>query len=435
MWVIGNSTNSISLFICKISYYFQYFAALLQIAAGIVFVLYRHDQHSSNLSFIQRSHASLGLSHFTLGLAARLLSGLVSALVYLTVTVHASDIASKRMRRVISYTIVTTIASSTLFYSLATQIAWNSRGRTLIGDVYSFDFNMIASGVLVLLLTPLFTNEPTTYYLLRGKVAKAQKRFAKLNSERSNKPSAEILEKFDELQLMVREDTENGTNIFGGGNFKPFFIVLCARLLKLFLTSAATISLIMMTASAMQMQTRSLDGGNFIELNALQIIVGTISLTLAACMGRHKFYYVSGIVLPILSAAAVFGAPFVFGIAQTQTYAFVISAVGIFAHLSLGLDYYQQKQSADAFTVTKKVWSLATIGVLEQLAHAGLILAYVVSKRETTVLLIGSGIAIVLFSIIQLTLVPETRKLSLRETRNKFNAAMRQITFTNESAV
>lgn len=187
-----------------------------------------HDE----LPFIRISYKKLMLSPL-LGFAARLVSGVACGIAYLTVTVHASDIASKRMRPIISFAIVMVMASSKLFYSLLVRI-WNSPNAV---EEYNFGFDLIAVGIviIILVLNTLLTNESVPYYLARGKLTEAQKKFSQLHGER--KLSAKTVPNFDDMQAMVSGDIENGRNIFAGGNLKPLCIVLSARLLQLLVTS------------------------------------------------------------------------------------------------------------------------------------------------------------------------------------------------------
>lgn len=103
---------SFTVFIVFSFSYFQYLAALLQIIAGLCFFTVENYYNGYNL------RRFLGpIMPFFLVISARFLSGIVCGIVHLTVTVHASDIGSKRMRQVISYWIIAIIAMSTAFYS------------------------------------------------------------------------------------------------------------------------------------------------------------------------------------------------------------------------------------------------------------------------------------------------------------------------------
>lgn len=314
------------------------------------------------------------------------------------------------------------MALSKLFYTVVVR-NWYTPYAV---EKYTFGFDLIAVGVVTLVLNTILTNESVQYYLARGKVAKAQKKFSRLHNERE--PSAGTLRNFDEVRTMVSEDMENGQNIFGGGNFKPLCTVLSARLLHLFLTSVPWIMYTLSWAKVTPMPIHTYDDQFLIKLCAIRIIVGTIVLAIAACLGRQKFLYVSVIVIAcgLVSFQGIISNVMDINAVVLMTYTLPIT----FECLSFGLDFYQQEQSVEAFTTTKKAWSLATIGILEQFTHIALIAAAMTLMREAFIFV---GVGIVVLSCILLLVVPDTRKLTLRETRNKFNKLIGGLTATSTS--
>lgn len=358
-------------------------------------------------------------STFVWVLATRLISGIASGMAHLTVTVHASDIGSKRMRQVISYVITTTVALSVAFYSYMMNVWYNNDFPTT--PKFYIGFNVIVIGVLALLLTPMLTNETVPFYLVRGKETKALKKFAKLNGER--KPRAKTVQKFNEFKRMVEEDVQNGHGILSGGNLTPLYIVLNARLLHLFISSVPMLMLVMSEMGSWRaLKFQSFDGGFLTESSAARIIVGTIVMAVASWCGRHKFIYIATIL-----ASGMFLVGFLQNMHLSwdarHTLRVMLSYFVPVAHtlLSYGVDYYQMKQSVEAFPVTKKAWSLATIATVEHLIHAGLIAIFIHRLEEVKILIAG---AIILLSIVSAAKVPDTRTLSLRATRNLFNGFM-----------
>lgn len=149
---------------------------------------------------------------------------------------------------------------------------------------------------------------------------------------------------------------------------------------------------------------------------ATRIIGGCIALAISACLGRQKFLYVSAIVGAC--GLALIGLPLSFDTGVLLMF----FTIPILVCLPFGLDFYQQEQSLEAFTTTKKPWSLATIGVFEQFTHVALIAASM--NLSISVLFLSIGVGIIILSCILMALVPDTRNLSLRETRNKYNELM-----------
>lgn len=324
---------------------------------------------------------------------ARFVSGIACGIAHLTVTVHASEIASKRMRQIISFAIVIVMAFSSLFYATEERIL----SQSFVKEKSLFGFDLIAVGILTMIVIPLFTNESVPYYLARGKVAKAQKKFSKLRNEQE--PSTDTLRKFDAVRAVVREDMENGKNIFGGGNFKPLCTVMSARLLHLLVLNTPWTMSTLSCAKSIAMQIPVYDVRFITQLYASRIIIGTIVLAVAARLGRQLFYYVSVIVFGVFIAAFLTSS--LPGMGQVLLYTLSIS----FAYLSLGLDYYQQKQCLEAFAITKTAWSLATIGILENVVHAALITASIFVQPE---MIIFAGVGILGLSSILLVIRPGT---------------------------
>lgn len=393
--------------------FFQYIDALLQISAGILFFLMRDAKMNDELPFIRASYKKLMLSPLVLGIAARFVSGVACGMAHLTVTVHASDIASKRMRPIISYAIVMVMASSKLFYTIVVR-NWYLPHAV---ENYTFGIDLIAVGIVIVVLNSLLTNECVPYYLMRAKVTEAQKKFALLHSERE--PSAGTLRTFADMRTMVSEDIENGKNIFVGGNFKPLCTVLSARLLHLLLTSVPWMMYTLSWAKVTSMPIHTYDDQFLVELCGIRIIVGTILLAIASCLGRQKFLYVLAILIAcgLVSFHGILSNVATYSVVVLMTYTLPTT----FVCLSFGLDFYQQEQSVEAFTTAKKAWSLAMIGIFEHFTHVALIAASLTLDRETFTFI---GVGIVVLSCILLAIVPDTRKSSLRETRNKYNERM-----------
>lgn len=318
------------------------------------------------------------------------------------------------MRQVVSFTITATIALSAAYYSFMVNFWYDNRisaPKLLIGA----NVGVIAS--LALVLAPILTNETVPYYLVRGKVDKGLKLFAKLKSER--KPRAKTVQHFNEFTAMVEEDVQNGRGILSGGNGTPLYIVLNTRLLHLAMSCVPLLMLVMREVGTWgSVFNWSIDGGFLFELNVARITVGTVVLMVASRIGRHKFIYAATIL-----ASAIF----IFGFLQNmhldwrdrRTLRSLISYFVPVAYtlLSFGADYYQMKQSVDAFPVTKKAWSLATVATIEHLAHAGLIALFIHYLAEVKILISG---AIIVLAFVSVAVVPDTRKLSLRATRNAF---------------
>lgn len=279
-------------------------------------------------------------------------------------------------------------------------------------------FHVIVAGVLALLLTPILTNEAIPYYLLRGKEAKALKRFAKLKSER--KPRVKTVQQFEEFKAMVEEDVQNGNGILSGGNFTPLYIVLNTRLLHLAMSCVPLLMLLMHEVGLWDPKKYwTIDSGFLTELTIARLIVGIIVVALASCCDRHKFIYIVTILISV-SFLVAFLQNMHLSWAGRHTLRDILGYSVPVAHtlIVFGVDYCQMKQSVEAFSVTKKAWSLAIVAIIEHSAHAGLIALFIHHLEEVKVLIAS---AIIILSFLAVYIVPNTRNLSLRATRNLFS--------------
>lgn len=352
------------------------------------------------------------INPFLLQLEGRILSGVVYGLIHLTVTVHASDIASEKMRRVISKSITILMALSSLAYAFTfTELL---RGRNSIA---LNGFELMLWGGLTLIVTPFLTNETVPFLLMHKKESKALKKLTKLNSER--RVSSRTVRQFEQLKSMVKEDQCISKNILTGGNLRPLFMVINARLLSL-LTSSIPLTFILIQLGVFVLQ-QSNQRLWFSEIHLLRIVGGILALTIASWAGRHKLFY---------SLSTLFTCAFIFVASGTLFFPFhrslerfdtILIYVGfaVYGLISLGIDAYQHIHTIEAFSFTKKPWSISTVAIIEHIAHALLIAGY--CMRMYTVLAIGTTVLAFIVPIILLVMVPDTHGLSLLQIRNKFN--------------
>lgn len=363
------------------------------------------------------------LTSFVWVTAARLLSGTSVGIAQLAVTVHASDIASKRMRQVISYAITAVIALSALFYAFLVNAWYGTTYEYPEATQFGMGHSVVAVALLAMLLSPILTNESSPYYLLRGNEAKARRRFAKLKSDRKRKPRAKTLCQFDEIKTMVDEDLHSGRGLFSGANLRSLRIVLNVRMLHVAMSSVPLLMLLMKEVKMWRNGVwPSIDDGYLIESIAAKILFGSVVMAIARWCGRHKFIYLgltftSGFFLGAFLQNTHLSWP------ARQTLCSILCYSVPVAHslFAFGVDYYQLKQSVDAFSVTNKAWSLAIVASIEHLTHAALITLVFHHQEELKVLTAG---AIILMSFTAVAIVPDTRKLSLRATRNVFGGLM-----------
>lgn len=371
--------------------------------------------------------ASMDICMITL--QSRLLMGLTYGLTYLTVTVHTSDIASRPMRKKVTLLVVVLNAIGITAYALYARLEypeWNIVG-----------YFLMYTGGSALVSTPFFCLEPPTYYLLHKNESKALRHFTILNNER--KPSRRTSKKFAELELMVKEDIQNGDNILSGGNFRPLGIVLLGKLLSLATSNVPLILIMCRWAWRIQPPGES----NFTVIMVIQTVLGFLALIFSQC-GGPRFIYVFTILLSsILLFFGIF--PFSFHFAFIPDYIFqLITLIGL-STLALAANYYQLLHSMEAFTITKKAWSIALLSIIEHSIHFALLFLYVTTVMSRSSYIVGGFIGtftvstlVVLFisSALLFAMVPSKIKgLSVRGIRSRFNKHLeRKLCRTEKSA-
>lgn len=390
-------------------------AAWLQIVAGILFYYMRDASFHVDIPLTTICYKKFALFPFGLGVMARLISGFVFGVAHLAVTVHASELSSRRLRRIISSAIVTIMAVSTLFYAVVMRNWYSAAGHAY----FQFGFDLIGLGVVTLVLVPIFTTETILHYLVRGNVTTARAKFTKLHQERI--PSAGTMRKFVDFQEIVRDEVESVWS------FRSFCIVLAARLLNLFLWNAPVIIYAMGILQFMPtIPFLSYDGRYLIELIGARFIIGLIILIIVKYLERQKILYYS--LIPLTSLIMLdFIATNLRMVPILLRMMMMYSVPTTFLFLSFGLDYYQQQQSIETFTTTNKAWSIAIIAIFEHLFHSGIIATVLyVYLLQNMITLVAVGI--IVSSSVLLALVPSTQKLSLRaETKNNYRDSYRAI--------
>lgn len=359
--------------------------------------------------------------HYVLG---RILFGVTFGLVQLTVLVHVSDIAVKEMRSAICRKIVYLLAFSSLIFIVFFTLYGRGKDYNDIkveGVINSVTgLLLIILGAVGMILTPILTNETVPYLLLRGKESKALEQLTRLCSEQ--KASRRTLQNFEELKLAVNEDKVIGSNIFANGNLRPLFVIVCVRLVGVMLWNTPE------TLSVFQQYTYSywfFPDYQFmvpiVHANLL-VVVGISAVFVSSYIGGDRlFYYVQVINISFLLTTS--GVDHYFGynslltqIERTATILFaVISAIGV--NVSVWT------QSAQAFSVLKKPWSIAVVAQFEYILHITIMIITDFRFGLSRNYYVGYSYQFIslILPIVLIFMLPKTTKLSLRDGRDELN--------------
>lgn len=335
-------------------------------------------------------------------------------LIHLVLLVHASDNASKRSRASILRTVSYALVFGTIF-AIVTNVRYITSGsltsNRFIG-VY-----LLGYAIFSLVLTPTATNESVPYLIVHGREEEALQKYVQLRSERH--PTAFTLTGFAEVKGAVLEDKDVTRNILSHGNWRPLLLITGARSLSLFLINIPLlVSLIVLTGNGDEDKwPRAL-----IWLQCLRVVCGFVPILYCSAQTRNSIVYRLGI-----GTGAIFLllAMFVF-YSDNLNVAITVMAVLAslcFATTALGLDAIQHVQTAEAFPLIKKPFSLAFLSVHEQIFHIlSIILFYYFSHfiNGIAIYCLVCSIGLILLSVWLFQRMPISSGLSLSQARDKY---------------
>lgn len=340
-------------------------------------------------------------------LVARILFGLAYGLVHLTVIVHISEIAAKEMRGVI----VRRIAYLNTISTVISSLLIHKSGYTTEMLNKNMASQLIILAIIGLILTPFLTHETVPYLLLHGKESQASRKLTKLRSERQ--PSRNTRKIFEQIQLAVNEDKINKTSIFDSANLKPLFVITHARLLDLLLCSVPVTLLLMQLYKETPLEKTRVPDSLLARHELIRALTGTLVLFISPLIGGPRT------VLFVVSALSYvinwrIGAN-IFLVQNSMLNVQSTAIILVIAFVSVSVNTLQSLHTTQAFSISRKPWSIAFVAQIEHLAHIGLIAIYYYVKRSDMVFwtLLSGGTFFI--PVLLLVMLPKSTKLSLRD--------------------
>lgn len=335
-------------------------------------------------------------------------------LIHLILLCHASDNASKRSRASILRTVSYTLVFGTVF-AIVTNVPYIKSGSLMSNrfiGVY-----LLGYAIFTLVLTPTATNESVPYLIAHGREEEALQKYVQLRSERH--PTAFTLSGFAEVRSAVLDDKDLSKNILSEGNWHPLMLIAGSRCLSLFLVNVPLlVCLIVLRGKGDDADwPRAL-----IWLQCLRIVLGFVPILYCSALTRNSVLYRLGIgtgVYFLLLALIVFFSD------SIHVVIIVMACLGTicFAVTALGLDAIQHVQSAEAFPLIKKPFSLAFLSILEQFVHIlSIVLFYSFTRFSNGIAIycLVCSIGLILISVWLFQRMPISSGLSLSEAREKY---------------
>lgn len=367
--------------------------------------------------------------HYAAILAGRMLAGMSHGIVYIALIFHAGEntISDMRGRMLSGLAMITTLSAFLVTFlnymnSFLNITAYSYNDMT-IGVV-----TLVCAGVGIVLNT-IFTYESVLYLLQRGQDREALQTIMKLRNESTETWS--IRNDFADMRLMVSQEKNEKKNIFSKGNGRP--VVLNALLrLQAFLSNNQVINLLLIAiVQALVIDRVSIFASPMI-LTGARTITTVVSMVAGDNFGRKWFLTLSGGVAGL--AILIFG---VLLMTVDILSGFVGFLVLFQVFVGYGIEPMQHVLISETFSLNKKACSIAFVTTLEYLLQ--IIAVYVIYHLNGTAeviygVLLTTGIAILILTAVLHIALPETRGMTLKQSRDEFRSGKnRGVVYTRQT--
>ncbi len=348
----------------------------------------------------------------------RCLAGLTHGIVYNATITHAAENVVKEIRGMLLST-MNALMYSGVFIS-ATLIS-----AVTYGEVGAFNSDRILGmfglsfSMLAILCTVFMTYESIPFLLRHGKDSEAVVNMLKLRNE--SVLTTKLTKDLDDMKLMVDEDKKENQNIFTNGNGSVTAKIIGLQMLST-LTNNFLLNVIMM---GLTMQIFEPDNYHIsaVVLSGTRFVGSLIQIFTADFVPRKIHFIASGVtcgaLILVLAITLVSVGEFgrnTFWIPAAMCIVFQLSA-------SIGIEPIGHIMFSEAFSTSKKAWSIAYVTATEYILQMMLIGIFFIDGMTyltvIAVLFTAAGLLFALLLMLQLS-IPETINLTIRETRDLF---------------
>lgn len=348
-------------------------------------------------------------------LVARALIGFGHGYAYLTCIVHASEIVTQKLRGIVVATLNFCILSSILITGTL-SISFD-REQHGFGAMQWLGITGLVYSVLGFVLAPFFTRESPVSLIRQKRYDQAVALMVQLRCESTETWS--IKNEYNELRAMVEEDEQTSTGIFDGRNMRPLMLI---TLLKVGSVLSFNFGLNMIRLRYATSFIRE-DGTNaaVIVLMGVRMVAGMITLFTIDAKGRRPHFLVSfggsSIILMIMGIIVAFN--------DASNLSWLMAVLQIIFEIvgGFGIGVVSDVYSSEAFNIMKKPNSIFFTTSVEFILHSVIIATTFRVVSTTTyswIFLVGSGVLLMAITVFLHKELPETTKMSIRQTRNEF---------------
>lgn len=352
---------------------------------------------------------------------ARIIAGLAHGIIYVMTIVHAGEIVIKELRGMIiaSFNYILFIAILTAAGFNMTVFNYNKSEReTTLDPNQWMGILTLVYVALAAIIAAFLTYESPVFLLRQGKTVDAIHTMMKLRNESDE--TWEIKNDIEEFKTMLSEDQQTSPSVFEDGNMRPLGLISLIQLVSS-LSFNYPLNFIRITCILAIF-------GPDVEYNFATIIMPSIRMGLGLMVlftvdkfGRKPHFTLSAggssIILIVTGIMYAAGENSI----SLKVFGGVLLAYDVFC--SIGIGSVPDIFTSEAFATTKKSWSIA---LTQSLAHLiQIILVATTFKEGFTKTLIVSilltfGIVMLICTIILHKTLPETTKMSIRQTRTEF---------------
>ena len=346
-------------------------------------------------------------------LFARAMIGFGHGYAYLTVIVHASEIVTQKMRGFVIASLNLCVLSSILV--CGSVIENFEKDKHAFGSMQWMGILGVLYGVTGFILILIYTRESPVQMVRQKKFDQAVSLMVRLRNESTETWS--IKNEYNELKAMVEEDEISSPDILKDRNVRPLMLMTLLKVGSV-LAFNYGVNTIRLHYSTMFIAE---DGTDFTitVLMGIRMAAACFALFTIDARGRKIHFLVSFggssavlILMGIIVAFTSTNVSWLFGILQI-----VFEILG-----GLGIGMISDVYSSEAFSTLKKPKSIMFTTGIEFFLHVAII-GITYDATSTTlqwIILVGSGILLLIITVVLHKELPETAKMSIRQTRNEF---------------
>ncbi|XP_055591360.1 facilitated trehalose transporter Tret1-like [Uranotaenia lowii] len=410
-WTLGHS--SVAVLMVSLSFYL---AAMLGTLVGCILVERYPKKFISRIFQVPTLLGSILLTAIPQEIAgvavARVLIGFGHGVAFLVLPIHASEIVINRQRGANVASISNSVIVGALIFGIISPMEMYNFGMNplrLIGIV-----GIVLTGFGGLLSIFIFYESPV-FLMKRGRDDKAIKAMMKLRTE--SVETWELRNDFDELKAMISEEEQHSKSIFSDGNLRPLIVLALAKVATVLSFNMALNVVRILILSTLFLTTTY--NTSAMIISGVRVVVTFIAMLTVDRFGRKMSFtfssLTSGILLTVLGVFFLISQSIHRDVAIGMVLAYEVLA-------SLGLTFIPDVYLSEAFPLIKKSASIGVIQTVENICQLIFVCIMHLGVRVYIGdVLVGCGAPLLALSVVFFLLLPETARMSLRQSSAEFS--------------